>query len=97
MVSYALLGFAVKARKVVYGLDAIERAIARVRLVLYDDTLSQNSLDKAQRIALRHSIPIAHVSDKMQDVVHKLNCKIIGVIDDNFAKAILEGKSTKRS
>ena len=83
-----LLGFATKARKVVFGLDAILQKGNKILTVLYDSSLSLNSLDKAKRFCDNFDVRCIHYMDLIKDAVHKQNCKIVGIIDKTFADSI---------
>ncbi len=86
----SLLGFAVKAGKVIYGIDGIESSKARVYLVFMCKTVSQNTADKLKALAERKQIPVLLCEKPLEDAVSRKNCKVLGVCDRQMAQAMLE-------
>ncbi len=85
------LGFAIKSRNIVYGVDNIESNAARICMVLIDDTLATNSLNKLKNIALKSNIKLYRVVDTTLDMLlNSNNCKAIGLTSVGLANAIRE-------
>lgn len=81
------IGFAIKARKALFGLDNITDYRKRTYLILIDESLSPNSTKKLTRHAEEKNIPL--VPYIIDSVLPEKNCKAIGIIDQNLAAAIL--------
>ncbi|MDR3022007.1 MAG: hypothetical protein LBU60_04985 [Clostridiales bacterium] len=84
----ALIGFAIKSGKVIYGLDSVVKS-SHIKLVVYDFTLSSSSQDKLKNYCQKKSlICIKLESERLEYIVFKANCKLIGIVDRDFASAI---------
>lgn len=83
------LGFAVKARKLTYGIDALERNMRGVKLLLVSKTAAQNSYDKALLMASRAQKPVLVVDD-LSETLHRPGCKVAGLSDTSLAGAIIK-------
>lgn len=86
----SLLGFAVKAGKVVYGIDSIESAKTRVYLAFMCKSVSENTAEKLVALAQRKLIPVLLCEKPLEDVVFRKNCKVLGVCDRQMAQAMLK-------
>ena len=85
----SLVGFAIRARKAVFGVDGIAASGKRVHVILYDEKLSAGSVARLRTAAARtHATLVRSVSD-MADVTHKLNCKAVGITDKQMAAAVV--------
>ena len=80
----SILGFAIKAGKVLYGCDSIERYHKRKYLMILCGTLSDNSRDKI----IRSQVGVPTVVVKQ--TTHRSGCKAIAVIDKQMAQAMLD-------
>ena len=83
----AMVGFAKRARKIVYGLDSLESA-KRLKLLAVSSSASDNLLSSVTRLAARRNLPLVTV-DGMEDKVGG-NCKALGITDENMALAMIE-------
>lgn len=83
-----LLGFAMRANKVVLGTDAIERWRKKKYLLLICHTLGENSRKKL--LSLSAGIPAALVTEgTLGERVHREGVKALLVTDKQLADAIL--------
>ncbi len=86
-----LVGFAMKAGKVIYGTDNIERS-GKKHLILLCNTLSENSRKK-----LIHKVektPILLSTQKLlSEITHREGCKALAITDRQMANAIIENKN----
>lgn len=87
------IGFAVKASKVVYGIDNILQSPKSILLVLYDSSLSSNAVSKAKLLCDTRNIQCIQLQDPIQDLVYKYNCKVIGIKDSSLSRAIVDNLS----
>ena len=86
----AYLGFAIKSGKVIYGVDNIEAKANKVAIVIFDDSLSDNSCNKLINIAKRYKLPVYNLDILLDELLGKNNCKAIGILSKDLAKAIKE-------
>lgn len=92
-----MLGFAMRAGKVVIGTDPVcsamsERAAKRARLVLISCTASQNTKDKILHKAEYYGVEAAVInidSSELGRLLGKLYAPaVLAIIDDRFAEEI---------
>ena len=84
------IGFAIRTGKFTIGLNAIE-TLKRSNLIICCNTISENSLKKAKKLANKFNCPLIQtVSEKLEDITFKENAKAMAVYDVKLAKAILE-------
>ncbi len=87
-----LLGFAVKAGRVSFGMQAAREALRleRSRLIVVADDLSPKSEKEIRFFADRSSVPVQRLACPMDTMSHALGHKagIVSVNDDGFADAI---------
>lgn len=84
----ALIGFAVKAGKVLYGADTIETAKKPIYLIILCNTAAENTRKKVLRLAETKKIPVAESLGELQHAVARANCKAIAVTDRQMASAM---------
>lgn len=80
------VGFAIKARKALFGLDNITISKKRLFIILLDKSLSPNSAKKLKRYAEDKNVPFVEYC--IDNILPDRNCKAIGIIDQNLATAI---------
>ena len=85
----SILGFAIKAGKVLYGCDSIERYHKRKSLMLRCGPLAEKSRHKIIR---RHGggPPVVVNQTTVEEMTHRSGCKAIAVIDKQMAQAMLD-------
>ncbi len=84
------IGFSVKSGQIIYGIDTLIETRKHVKLILLCSSLAQNSTQKINEFAKSRNIPVVVMKDVLlEDVVHKKNCKVIGLLNKNLAQAIL--------
>lgn len=81
------LGFSIKAKKIVFGLDNAEK-MKRGELMLLDEALSENSKKQAIKIAEKLNCPVLSYQKNLSDILHKEGCKLAVVTDKNLAQAV---------
>ena len=84
------LGFAIKAGKLLYGIDNVEASKKRKYLLIICKTASENLVKSAYRYAEKNNIPIIQAERVLEEMIYKSNCKLIAVQDSNLAKAMIE-------
>lgn len=81
------LGFAIKKRAIVIGVDNITSFRGKMRMILIDEKLSERSTEKVTRYATERMIDIFTVN--MDTIMPEdSTCKAIGVTDNGLADAI---------
>ena len=85
------LGFCVRARKIVYGTDEIETQKKSVFLIVFDETLSENSLKNLYKTSERLGCPVIKAKkDALANALFKPAVKAVAVKDKNLANAICD-------
>jgi hypothetical protein len=84
------LGFCIKARKLTYGLDMVEKLKKGVYLLVASETLAENSMKKAIKLQEKFQCPLLLCKTDLATVLHKEGCKFVAVSDKNLANAICE-------
>ncbi len=86
-----LIGFAVKANKLIYGLDELEEGKRKRYLIVFCNSLSERGKAEVKELALKNKVPaIETLTVKLEDIVHKKNCKVIGVANKQMSEAIIK-------
>lgn len=85
----SLLGFAVKAGKVLYGADNLQTTRTRVYAIFLCGSASENTKQKVRELALGKQIPLVIAEKELQYVVSRMNCKVLGITDKQMAEAML--------
>lgn len=86
----SLLGFAVKAGKLLYGSDTLETARKAVYLIVMCGTTAENTRKKVLELAAKKNIPVLEAQNALQDTVTRCNCKVIAITDRQMANAMQE-------
>lgn len=86
----AYLGFAIKSGNLIYGVDNIEAKATKVTIAIFDDSLSDNSCNKLINVANRYNIKVYNSDILLDELLEKNNCKAIGIMSKDLAKAIKE-------
>ncbi len=83
------LGFCVRSRKIVYGTDEIETQKKGVFLIVFDETLSENSLKVLYRVSEKQGCQMVKAEkDALANALFKPAVKAVAIRDKNLAKAI---------
>lgn len=83
----AMISFARRSGKIVYGLDSLKGA-RNIKLLAVSDTASDNLKRNMELIADRNEIPIV-TAVQMENAVGN-NVKALGLTDTNMAKAVVD-------
>lgn len=79
------IGFAIKSNAVCYGIDNLKK---NIKLVLYNETISNNSIDKIKKFC--EELKVLSIQLNLED--SKLlpdGVKVLGIKNINLAKAIM--------
>lgn len=83
----SLIGFAVKARKVVYGTDNIETR--KIALIICCKSLGENSLKRMKKISENTKTPLVISHFPLENIVYKQGVKAIAITDKQMSQAII--------
>lgn len=87
----SILGFAVRAGKIIYGFDNIETMHKKRYLIVVDESSSDRLLRHCLQYANSKSLPLLKIKGrKLENLVNKLNCKVIAVTDKQMSVAMLK-------
>lgn len=84
------IGFAVKMKKAIYGVDNIKRSKLKIYALIYDGTLSENSYKQLKLYGERNDIPIIKSEDELSEILKRDKVKALGIANESLAKAIQE-------
>lgn len=82
----SFVGFAVKARKIQYGVDNVVSAGRKAHLILFSPDLSERSGKRLHEYADRNEIDVFAV--RLEEILPGRNCKALGITDVNLAEAV---------
>ena len=85
--------FAVKANKVLWGLDYIKQSKVLPYVIIYDESLGSNSKKQLMYFAEQNEVELIAVEENyLNNLLKRNNVKMIGIIDESLSKAILNNK-----
>lgn len=84
------IGFAIKMRKAVFGVDGIKTSKQKLFLVVYDDSLASNSNKKLCSFCENNNINCYKVDFSLSELTKRSNVKAIAIGDESLANAIIE-------
>lgn len=92
----AYIGFSIRARKIVYGYDAVVRNKS-VRLVLASASINRTAKNELQQHCEQHNVPLHWCDDQLLvDCTAREGCKCIGLVDASLAHAAHEELNNMR-
>lgn len=80
-----LIGFAIRAGKVIFGYDNIE-GNRKCALIIVCKNLSQNSKERVLRKAGK--TPVIETQCTLSEITHRNGCKAIALTDKQMAQAV---------
>ena len=84
------LGFCVRAGKVVYGVDNVEKARKGIYLLLVDEMLGANSLKVVKNAQEKLACPLLIVEKGvLSEYLHRPAVKTVAIKEKNLAAAIM--------
>lgn len=84
------LGFCIRARKLAFGVDDIEKQRKGVYLLLFDGSLGQNSLKILRKAQETFACPlVVSEAGALGEALHRFGVKAAAVKDEHLAKAIV--------
>ena len=87
---FTYVGFAIRARKIKTGTNAIKTVKNGVYLMLVCNTASENAKKEALKLAERFCCPLYEsIGFTVEELTGKENCKLAAILDLELAKAII--------
>ena len=84
------LGFCIRARKIIFGAEMIERQKKGVRLLIGDGSIGKNSLKPMLKAKEKFGCPFLMTDEGLLgEILHRPAVKVVALTDDNLASAIL--------
>ncbi len=85
------IGFAIRARKVRSGANAIVTLKGGVKVLIICSTASQNAFDEAIKLSKKFNAPlVVSKTYKVEDIIKKERCKLLAIQDESLGNAILQ-------
>lgn len=85
------IGFALRARKVRSGVNAISTLKGNVYVLIICKSASENTFDDAIKLSKKFNAPLVISNTyKVQDLVNKENCKLLAIQDESLGNAVLQ-------
>ena len=84
------LGFCIRARKIIFGVEMIERQKKGVHLLIVDGAIGKNSLKPTLQAQERFGCPLLETAvGALGETLHRPAVKAVAITDSNLASAIL--------
>lgn len=88
---YSYIGFAIKAKKLRTGINAVGTLNKDVYLIILCSTGEKNARKEAEKLAAKHNTPlIESFRFTIEEMTGKENCKVAAVLDEHLAQAIID-------
>lgn len=91
---FKFLGLAARARKIVYGMQAVEQAVkkGKAKLVILDGGASENTKKAIMDACIYYRIRLIILEEHgiLEASFHKPNNKVIGIVCPQFAQSAMD-------
>ena len=84
------IGFAIRSRKIVFGIDNIKIYRKRMHLIVLCPTASENLKREAEYLSGVKEIPLITTDAPLDELTFKNNCKIAAITDKSLANAVTD-------
>ena len=91
----ALLGFAVKSGKIVFGFDNLCETRKNVKLVIYSPSTNDKIKQKLKLLCAHKNWDLVESIEPLEELIHRDNCKVVGIVDKSMSSAILNLENIK--
>ena len=86
-----IVNFAVRAGKVIWGVDNLERAKRTPHLILVDESLGANSAKQLSLYCQRkNTMSLTLPTDYLNNLLKRSNMKVLSITDESLANAIIK-------
>ncbi len=87
---YVYIGFAIKARKLRTGINAVSTLNKGVYLIILCSTGEKNARKEAEKLAKKNGAPLIESTKySLEEITGKENCKVAAITDESLAGAIM--------
>lgn len=83
------LGFAIKGKKILFGLDNIEGFKKDIYLIIIGNNLTEKNENKMRRLATIRKCALIKLDENFGDIIDRPTCKLCAITDLNLSKGIL--------
>lgn len=84
------LGFCIRARKIIFGVEMIERQKKGIKLLMADGAIGKNSLKPTVQAHEKFGCPLIMTgAGLLGELLHRPAVKAIAITDENLAAAIV--------
>lgn len=84
------LGFSIKSKQIIFGIDNIENSRTKPNLVIACKTLSENGKNQVLNYCKKNNVTlVVPMEGTLSELVSRNNCKIVGLKNGNLSEAIL--------
>lgn len=83
------IGFAIKSNNLIAGQTPLKRTKQKLHLVLVCNTGSDNLKNLAKNLGVKHSCSVIVTNTPLEQLSNIKDVKIVGITDENLAKAII--------
>ncbi len=84
------IGFAIKMRKATFGVEGIKTCRHKIYIVLYDESLAENSRKKLSDFCANNNIKCVLVNFSLSELTKRSNVKAVAIEDSSLGSAIME-------
>ncbi len=89
--AFTYIGFAIKAKKIIYGGDNIIRAFKVCKLIIMSENINRTTAYKINKNAEKYMVPVLNIStDEIFEYISRDNTKVFAITDKNLAEAVRE-------
>ena len=86
------IGFAIKSNNLIAGQTPLKRTKKKLFVVLVCSSGSDNLKNLAKNLAVKHGCEYFVTTTPLEQLTNKKDIKIVGITDENLAKAIIANK-----
>ena len=84
------LGFCIRSRKILFGIDNVDKQRKGVSLLICDEALGRSSLKTLLHAQEKFGCPLLMAKKSvLGEYLHRPAVKAVAILDNNLAKAIL--------
>ena len=84
------LGFCIRARKIIFGVEMIERQKKGIYLLMADGAIGKNSLKPTVQAQEKFGCPLIMTEENLLgEILHRPAVKAIAITDESLASAIV--------
>ena len=85
----AYIGFSIKSGKTIFGYDKIVECKKKIAMIIFDESTNVKIVNKLISFCEFRNITLIKSNVLLKDLSKRDNVKTIGLLDNNFSKAIL--------